>query len=118
MPYSTHTPAAPLNDFIDYFWLIEKGNTPRKELILPSGTAELLVNLHEDQIRIGEGKQFSGTVISGTYSGPFALGAGPREGVFGVHFKPGGAFSFLGASASELANAHADLRDLWGQQAA
>ncbi len=117
MPYSTHTPVAPLNDFIDYFWLVEKGNMPRKELILPSGAADLVVNLREDQIRIEGGKQFSGAVISGTYSGPFALDGGPREAVFGAHFKPGGAFSFLGAPASELANAHADLGDLWGQQA-
>jgi hypothetical protein len=32
----------------------------------------------------------------------------------GVHFKAGGAFPFLGAEASELNNAHANLLDLWG----
>lgn len=123
MLYSTHTPAAPLNDFVDYLWLVEKGSKPRKELILPSGTVELVVNLNEDQIRIHnparleECKRFSGAVISGTYSGPFACDGAQHEAMFGVHFKPGGAFPFLGASTSELANAHADLRDLWGQQA-
>lgn len=124
MRYSTHAPAAPLNDFVDYFWLVEKGSAPRKELILPSGTVELVVNLREDQIRIHdparleEYERFSGALISGTYSAPFACDGAQHEAMFGVHFKPGGAFPFLGASACALANAHADLADLWGRQAA
>lgn len=123
MQYSTHMPAAPLNAFVDYLWLVEKGSMPRKELILPSGTVELVVNLREDQIRIHdparleECKRLSGVLISGTYSRPFACDGAQHEAMFGVHFKPGGAFPFLGASAGELANAHVDLRDLWGRQA-
>ena len=32
----------------------------------------------------------------------------------GVHFKPGGAFPFLGLPAGELADTHVDLEALWG----
>lgn len=124
MLYLTHKPAAPLNEFVDYLWLVEKGSAPRKELILPSGTVELVVNLRENQIRIHdpvrleECRRFSGALISGTYSGAFACDGAQHDAMFGVHFKPGGAFPFLGVSAGELANAHADLGDLWGRQAA
>src|SRR5262245_64877685 len=38
-----------------------------------------------------------------------------RERVLGVHFKPGGAFRFLGVPASELADIHVDLCALWGR---
>jgi AraC-like DNA-binding protein len=40
-----------------------------------------------------------------------------HESMLGVHLKPGGAFPFLGALASELTDAHADLPDLWGRPA-
>jgi hypothetical protein len=35
----------------------------------------------------------------------------------GIHFKPGGAFPFLGLSADELADTHIDLDDVWGRYA-
>jgi hypothetical protein len=35
-----------------------------------------------------------------------------------VHFKPGGAFPFLGAPAIELTDIHLDLESLWGGAAA
>jgi transcriptional regulator GlxA family with amidase domain len=34
-----------------------------------------------------------------------------------VHFKPGGAFPFLGPAADELLDSHASLQDIWGQAA-
>ena len=35
----------------------------------------------------------------------------------GVHFRPGGAFTFLGLSAYELANTHIVLAAIWGRHA-
>jgi transcriptional regulator GlxA family with amidase domain len=35
----------------------------------------------------------------------------------GVHFKPEGAFPFLGLAANELADFHINLRDIWGEAA-
>jgi len=35
-----------------------------------------------------------------------------------VHFRPGGAFPFLGLPAGELADAHLDLETLWGRRSA
>lgn len=36
----------------------------------------------------------------------------------GVHFKPGGAFPFLGLVADELTDTHVDLETIWGRGAA
>ena len=120
MRYSSYRPPAPLDNFIDFFWLIARGETDRKERILPSGTSELVINLREDDIRIYDPirpqqyKKFSGAVVSGTYSRVFACDANQHQLMLGAHFKPGGALPLLGAAASELRNYHANLEDLWG----
>ena len=121
MLYLSHRPNPPLNEFIDYLWLIEGGQAPRLEKILPCATSELVVNLKNNEIHIHDPNQpeqcrwFSGAVFSGTYSRPFICNALQHESIMGVHFKPGGALAFLNAEASELANTHANLSDLWGR---
>src|SRR5262249_50200769 len=123
MVYLIHTPGPPIGEFVDYFWLFEGGQTARTERIVPSGTIELVVNLRDDEVRIhdrerpGQYTRYSGAVLSGTYSTFFIIDAMQHESMFGVHFKPGGAFPFLGAPANELTDAHADLAHLWGQSA-
>ena len=123
MLYLTYVPGAPLREFVDYFWLFDGGHRPRKERIVPSGTSELVINLRDDEIRISqfdhsnEVRRFSGVVLSGTYSSALVVDAMQHEAILGVHFKPGGAFPFLGALASDLTNAHANLADLWGRGA-
>jgi AraC-like DNA-binding protein len=118
--YLFYRPGPPLNDFIDYFWLIEGGQAPRLEKILPCGTSELVVNLRNNEIHIHDPKQperyrrFSGAVFSGTYSHSFVCNALQHEAMMGVHFKPGGVLPFPNAETSELANEHTNLADLWG----
>ena len=122
MFYLTYVPGPPLSEFVDYFWLFNGGQAPRKERIVPSGTSELVINLRADEIRIhhpahSKHRRLSGAVLSGPYSSILVVDAMQHESMLGVHFKPGGAFPFLGALASELTDAHAELADLWGRQA-
>lgn len=122
MFYLTYVPGPPLSEFVDYFWLFNGGQAPRKERIVPSGTSELVINLRADEIRIhhpahSKHRRLSGAVLSGPYSSILVVDAMQHESMLGVHFKPGGAFPFLGAPASELTDAHADLADLWGRPA-
>src|ERR1044072_7934261 len=80
---------------------------------------ELVFNLDEDDLGIydteqpGSYKSFSGAFFSGAYARPLFVDT--REHVVGVHFKPGGAFRFLGIPASKLANIHVNLEALWGR---
>ncbi|HSK81432.1 MAG TPA: helix-turn-helix domain-containing protein [Thermoanaerobaculia bacterium] len=123
MLYLSHAPAPPLSHFIDRFWLCSDAPPHDRERILPSGTIELVVNLREDEIRIYDpshpdrSTRFSGAVVSGTYSRFFVIDPLQHASILGVHFKPGGAFPFLGAPAGELADFHVDLEDLWGAPA-
>lgn len=120
MIYLSFHPGPPLNEFVEYIWLIEGGQARRFEKILPSGTIELVVNLKHNEIHIHDPLQperyqrLSGAVFSGTYTRSFICNARQHEAIMGVHFKPGGAFPFLSADASELTNAHGNLTDLWG----
>jgi len=121
--FLTHAPRNPLREFIDYLWLLQDSEAPRRERILPSGTIELVVNLDEAEIRIQNPespdryRRFSGAVVSGTYSCPFVCDATQHKSMLGVHFRPGGAFPFLGILPSEVTGAHANLADLWGRPA-
>lgn len=80
---------------------------------------ELVFNLDEDELGIydtdepGSYESFSGAFFSGAYARPLFVDT--REHVIGVHFKPGGAFRFLGVPSSELTNSHVDLEALWGR---
>ena len=117
------TPTHPLGDFVERLWLVSDAPAHSKERIAPSGTIDLVINLHENELRIYDPAKpercgrFSGAVVSGTHIGPYVID--PRElvSVIGVHFRPGGAFPFLGTPASELADAHVDLEALWGTSA-
>ncbi|EEF62032.1 helix-turn-helix domain-containing protein [Pedosphaera parvula] len=119
MQYVSIAPTPPLAEFIERFWYSSDAPTHQKVRIVPSGTIELVFNLDEDDLgfydteQSGSCKGFSGAVFSGAHARPLFVDT--REHVMGVHFKPGGAFRFLGVPASELADTHVDLEVLWGR---
>ena len=82
-----------------------------------------MINLQDNELRIYDAaridscKRFSGALVSGTYSRSFVTDTAEERSVMGVHFKPAGAFPFLGVPADELADTHVDLEMLWGQSA-
>jgi AraC-like DNA-binding protein len=122
MQYICRTPSGPLNDFVERFWMLSDAPGHLKERVVPSGTIELVVNLHENELRIydpqgGRCRPLSGAVISGAYKHSFVIDTQEHASIVGIHFKPGGAFSFLGVEASELADIHIDLEALWGRSA-
>src|SRR5438093_5227001 len=90
---------------------------------MPSGTLELVINLHEDEFRIydpvrtDEYRRMSGAIVSGAYSGFFVIDTLQHASIVGGHFRPGGALPLLGSSPRELADAHVDLETLWGRRA-
>jgi AraC-like DNA-binding protein len=123
MLYRSFTPGPPLDQFIDYLWAYADVPSHSRERIVPSGTAELVVNLRDDEMRIYDiveperCNRYGGAIVSGTYESYFVIDARQQASLVGVHFKPGGAFPFLGLPADDLANRHVDLADLWGRTA-
>ena len=55
MLYTSHAPMAPLADFVEYFWSLSDVPAHAQERVVPSSTLELVVNLHEDEVRIHPG---------------------------------------------------------------
>lgn len=124
MLFRSYKPMAPLSEFIENFWLYQGYSSPHaKERILPSGTFELVFNLAEDELRIyatdHDGcRRFSGAIVSGPYAGTFVTDTAEEAFVMGVHFKPGGAFPFLGFPAGDFTNSHVNLEAVLGRAAA
>jgi hypothetical protein len=54
MLYYSHIPAPPLGNFVHTFWACADAPAHPRERILPIGTIELVVNLHDDEVRIYE----------------------------------------------------------------
>ena len=117
-------PKPPLSKFVENFWLYEGYEPEHKtERILPTGTLELVINLRQNELRFydAEGPEncsrLSGAVVSGASGRGFAPDTAEVDFIIGVHFKPGGAFPFLGLPAGDLADTHVDLEILWGPSA-
>lgn len=118
-------PGPPLDHFIENFWLYDDYvPNHQNERILPSGTIELVINLRDDELRIGDPTQpaktprrYSGALVSGTYGGSFLIDTQQERSLLGIHFKPGGAFPFLGISADALTDTHVNMETLWGRSA-
>lgn len=117
-------PKPPLSKFVDSLWLYENDVDEHNiEHILPTGTLELAINLRQNELLFHDSERrekcsrFSGAVVSGAHGHRFAPHATEKITIIGVHFKPGGAFPFLGLPAGELVDTHVDLETIWGVSA-
>jgi len=115
-------PSSPaLRPFIEWLWYFTGDMPHARERILPTGSMQLLVNLHEDELRIYGGDDFSrvrrlrGVALSGTYARPFGIDTDEQRRIVGVAFKPGGAAPFFRAPADAVREDHVELDALWGR---
>jgi AraC-like DNA-binding protein len=126
--FNFYKPKPPLSKFVENFWLYAhpgKGNDVDGTTtnILPTGTLELVINLRQNDLRFHDPQRpencsrFSGAIVSGAHAGSFVGEGAEKVLLIGVHFKPGGAFPFLGLPADDLADTHVDLETLWGLSA-
>ncbi len=107
-----YVPAAPLSRYVEFLWAFD-GFAPGhdRERLLPTGHSELILKLAADEsghgvpLLVGPSSTFSHLQTSTPVS------------VLGVHFRPGGAFPFLGVPAGEVRDLTLSLEALWGTQA-
>ncbi len=119
MPQIFLKPPAPLQHCIEALWYWESAVRPHAvERIMPTGTANLIINLDEDEVRdyqpCGLIARHRGAVLVGTRSEYSIIDTEEQRAVMGVAFRPGGAWPVLGIAADELKNCHVGLEDLWG----
>ena len=118
-----HQPAAPIDRFVAYLWYLDSaGETHSKERTLPSGVADLIINLREDRIQYYDPEdlqhphRFDGMVLSGASNQHYVIDAAGPSTMVGVHFHPGGAYPFFRDSALAMLNQTVSLSTLWPQQ--
>ncbi len=121
MIYKTYVPRESLSSFVDYFWFFSGCNPPgAKELNLPEGAGNLLINLREGGIRIRDRHnreiRLGSSGIYGPQSDYFMMENSNERSMMGVQFKSGSTAAILGARAAsyEVANSFVALNDLWG----
>ena len=122
MPYRHRIPRPPLDSFIESIWVYHLDPLPHAlERILPTGAAQLIVNLKEDQTRLYDPDfpqrcaTTSGSVLSGVQSRFQVIDSAEQEYVAGVAFKPGGTVPFMRVPAHETRDAEIPLDTLWGR---
>src|SRR5947207_15725428 len=104
MLYRCRIPKAPLSEFVDQIWLYSGYSVPHKqERLMPTGTMELVLDLDSGD-----------AVLAGVQSQAAIIETSACMNILGVHFRPGGAFPFLGVPASELHNETVLLDAIWG----
>ncbi len=120
-----YIPQPPLSAYIELFWLYE-GERPAHliERRLPDGSVGLVLNLHDDLIRIYQPRDqetfcgYRGAVLSGPQSGYMLLDTASLISTLGVTFRPGGMMPFLPFPASDLLDQVISLETLWGAEIA
>ncbi len=120
--YRHRAPRPPLDAFVESIWVFESDPRPvALERILPTGAAQLIINLKEDQTRLYDPDRGyrcvtgAGTSLSGVWSRYSVIDTSEQERVAGVVFKPGGTIAFMRVPALDTADADIDLACLWGR---
>jgi AraC-like DNA-binding protein len=104
-------PIGPVSKFVELFWYWSDHPRPFiRERILPMGTIELVIRL--------DSSRTSDSGLAGPRSQPTFIHRQQKNELLGIHFKPGGAFPFLGFPLGELHNTWITLADLWGERRA
>ena len=123
LSYHHRVPRPPLDAFVASIWLFRDGPRPHAlERILPTGTAELIVNLKEGRTRLYDPEPphrciaTAGTILSGVQSRYRIIDTAEQEYVAGVAFRPGGTAAFVGAPGYEIGDAVTPLASLWGRR--
>jgi AraC-like DNA-binding protein len=123
MHYRHRIPRPPLDSFIESIWVYQNDRVPHAlERILPTGAAQLIVNLKEDQTRLydpGCPHRYvatAGSVLAGVQSRFQVIDTSEQEYVSGVAFKPGGTVPFMRMPAHEASDVDIPLESLWGRR--
>lgn len=123
MHYHSRVPAPPLDLSVESIWVYRSEPRPRAlERVLPTGAAQLIINLHEDETRLydpADPQRWTvspGTVLAGPRTSHQVIDTCEQEHVAGVAFRPGGFRTFVRVPAHEASEADVALEALWGRR--
>ena len=122
--FCTYSPAPPLDRFVQDIWYWEGPQQAHAmERLMPTGTATIIINLLEDEVREYAGARgqvvhrHPGAILVGARSSYSIIDTAEQRTVIGLGFRPGGTWPFFDVAGDELRNQHAELEDIWGARA-
>jgi AraC-like DNA-binding protein len=114
-------PSPALRPFVDCLWWNRRSEPlAAGEHMLPSGTAQLVIALHDEPIAWSRPAQpnawhsWTRGVLHGPQSCYYRAGPKPAGTVMGVSFRTGAAETLIGVPLPELADEHVPIEALWG----
>lgn len=115
-----HSPGGRLASHIDVLWLVENtSRAGRIERVLPSGAAQIIINLHDEPIGpgvTGQGQPVDTAVILGARLEHLVIDTRSIAACLGIAFKPGGAAAFLPLPVTQLRGRCVSLDTFWGAE--
>jgi AraC-like DNA-binding protein len=103
--YAESSPSAALAPWVECYWSITATDAaPGVDRILPDGCADVIVDLGASPHAF----------VVGTMSTALLTPRAGRVEMFGIRFRPGAAFPFLGVPLREITDRRVALDELWG----
>jgi AraC-like DNA-binding protein len=100
-------PRRELAPFVEHLWYLDEPLPPGRDRTIPTGTAQLVVNL---ALEGGVG----GAGICAPLARPIGVDTADQASTAGVVFRPGGVVAFGDIPAAALTDPVTSLADLWG----
>lgn len=114
MTYTRLVPAPPLNAYVDDLYCLDGPAPHKRQMVFPMPSVHLMFNFGEAfQVYAPDQAEPFATCTESWWVGQWnqyhIVNWPPNTRLFGVHFKPGGAYPFLRLPLSELHNQVAPL---------
>lgn len=117
-------PRPELAPFVEHLWYLDEPLPPGRDRTIPTGAAQLVVNLAADSLHWYDGADLSvrrgvdGAGLCAPVPGPIGVDTADQARTAGVVFRPGGAVAFGDVPAAALTDPVTSLADLWGPDGA
>jgi AraC-like DNA-binding protein len=118
-PY-LHRPVSPLADYVEYIGDWRGREADYWSRALPRGAVTVIFDVGQRQqlnFYAADGKtrlSVPPAFIIGSHTASYVSNIAAREPVMAIHFRPGGAFPFLGMPVGDLEDAHVGIDQVWG----
>jgi AraC-like DNA-binding protein len=116
-----YRPASPLADYIEFIGDWRSPEVDYWSRALPRGAVTVIFDVGQRQqlnFYAADGKtrlSVPPAFVTGSHTASYVSNIAADEPVMAVHFRPGGAFPFLGIPLSELENTYVGLDQVWGR---
>jgi len=123
MSYLSYIPPAPLDAYIEDLYYLDGPAAYPRQNVLPVAASNLMINLGDpfEVYRPDQAEPFLTCTHSwwvGVWNTYHSVGWPAQVRLFGVHFKPEGAYPFLKFPLSEIKGLVVPLDEIWGRHAA